>query len=133
MSSKYMCMLRPIASHNMVVIKCWNVAGALQSPIHITWLTNVLVMVANAFFSTSSGCTHTCSYVSDKSIFERYFAQATSSRITSWSGRGVTSFTILSFHCLASTMVLSFPSFFGMHKSGTACIMEQGSHHSAPM
>ena len=126
-SSRYMCMLQPIASRNIVVINRWNVAGALQSPIHITWLTNIPVMVANAFFSTSSTHTHTCSYASVRSIFERYFARATSSQMTSWSGKGVTSFTILSFRCRTSTTVLSLPSFLGMHSSDATCLTERGS------
>ena len=130
--SKYMCILRPIASWNMVVIKRWKATGALQSPIHMMWLTNVPVMVANAFFSTSSGRTRTCSYASVKSIFERYFAHATSSWMTSWSGKGVTSFTILSFRCRASNTVLNFPSFLGIHRSGAACVTDQGSYHPDP-
>ena len=116
----------------MVVIKRWKVTGALQSPIHMTWLTNVPVMVANAFFSTSLGRTRTCSYASVKSIFERYFAHATSSWMTSWSGKGVTSFTILSFHCRTLTTVLNFPSFLGVHRSGVACVTDRGSHHPDP-
>jgi len=102
-----------------------------QSPIHITWLSNVPVMVTNAFFFTSSTRMCTCLYASIRSIFEQYFAQAMSSWITSWSGKGIMSFTILSFCCHASTMVLGLPFFLGMHSSGAACLTEQGSHHPA--
>jgi len=129
MSSKYTCILHPIASWNIVVISRWNVVGALQSLIHITWLMNVPVIVANAFFSTSSTQTRTCSYASIKLILEWYFAQATSFQMTSWLGRGVTSFTVLSFRCLASTTVLNFPFFLGIHNNSAAWVTNFGSHH----
>jgi len=85
---------------------------------------------------TSNGCERVLlhvfdTYASVRSIFERYFARATSSQMTSWSGKGVTSFTVLSFHCRASTTVLSLPFFLGMHSSGAACLTEWGSHHPA--
>ena len=44
-----------IKSRKIIVIMRWNVAGALQSPICIVWLTYVPYIVANALLCMSSG------------------------------------------------------------------------------
>jgi hypothetical protein len=131
MSSRYMCMKRPMTSWNIDVISRWNVAGALQSPCCIMRLTYVPAIVTNAVLSTSCVRIRTCSYASDKSILDRILARATSSRMTSWSGKGIMSLTVLSFHCHASTTVRRCLSFLCMHNIGAAWLTGFGSHHPA--
>ena len=118
-------------SLNIIVITRWNVAGALQSPICIVWLTYVPYIVAKALFQTSSGSMRTYSYASEKSIFDRTGAPATSKRIWSWSGNGVTSFTVLSLRLQPSSAVHSRPVFFGIHNIGAAWSVCTDSHHPA--
>ena len=104
----------------MAVISRWNVEGELQSPICITWLTNVPRTVANAVFGIEGRSMHICSYASDISSFDRYAARAISFQMISWSGNGVMSLTVLLFCSRMSNTVLSLPLFFGMHNIGTA-------------
>ena len=84
-------------SQKIAVISRWNVEGALQSPICITWLLNVPSTVANAVLWTCSSMMRICSYALDISSFDRYAALAISLQMISWSGNGVTSLTVLSF------------------------------------
>ena len=96
----------------MAVISHWNVEGALQSPICITWLLNVPSAVANVVLCTCSSTMCICSYASDISSFDRYAALAISLRMISWSGNRVMSFTVLSFcsHKLKTVHSLLFSS-----------------------
>ena len=48
----------------------WNIEGALQSPICITWLLNVPSTVVNAVLWMCSGMMRICSYTSDISSFD---------------------------------------------------------------
>ena len=107
--SKYTWTNRLIQSRKMAVISCWNVEGALQSPICITWLLNVPSTVANAVLWTCSGMMCICSYASDISSFERYATLAISLQMISWSGNRVTSLTVLSFCSCKSKTVRSLP------------------------
>jgi len=124
MSSKYMCMNFPMTSQKIDIIRRWNVAGVLQSPCCMILLMYVLAMVVNAVLFTSSACTRTCSYASDRLTFDLNLPWATSSQIISWSGKGVTSFTVLSFRWRASMMVRKWPSFFRMHSIGAAWLTD---------
>ena len=96
-SSKYTWTNQLMQSQKIAVISHWNVEGALQSPICITWLQNVPSTVANAILWTCSGMMRICSYALDISSFERYATLAISLWMISWSGNGVTSLTVLSF------------------------------------
>ena len=71
-SSKYTWMNWLMQSQKMAVISCWNVEGALQSPICITWLLNVPSTVANAVLWMCSSTMRICSYTSDILSFDRY-------------------------------------------------------------
>ena len=133
MSPKYTCMNFLMMSQKIDIIRHWNVAGALQSPCCMILLTYMLAMVVNAVLFTSSACTHTYLYASDRSTFDLNLPQATSSRIISWSGKGVTSFTVLSFCWHALMTVRKWPSFFRMHSIGMAWLTDLGSHHPASM
>ena len=73
----------------------------------------------------------TCSYASDRSIFDLIFALAMSSRIRSWSGNGVTSFNVFSLRCLPSTTVRNAIVFLWTHSIGAAWSTWIGSHHPA--
>ena len=84
-------------SQKMAVISRWNVEGALQSPICITWLLNMPSTVANVVLWMCSGTMHICSYALDISSTDRYAALAISLQMISWSGNGVTSLTVLLF------------------------------------
>ena len=88
-SSRYTWMNRLMQSWKIAVISHWNIEGALQSPICITWLLNVLSTVANAILWMCSGMMRICSYGLDILSFERYAALAISLRMISWSGNGV--------------------------------------------
>ena len=76
-------------SQKIAVISCWNVEGALQSPICITWLLNVPSTVANAVLWMCSSMMHICLYASDISSlidmppwpyhYEWYLGQGTGS------------------------------------------------------
>ena len=112
-------------------IRHWNVEGALQSPICITWLLNVPSTVANAVLWTCSGMMHICSYALDISSFERYAALAISLWMISWSGNGVTSLTVLLFCSRKSKTVRSLPFFFSIQSIGTAWCATVGIHHCA--
>ena len=121
----------PITSWNMAVMSCKNVVGALQSPCYITLLSNVPKTIAKVVLWTSLGLMWICSYALDRLIFEWNFAQVTFIWISSWSRNRVTSFIVLSFRWWQSTTVLSFPIFFGMQRSGTACGTAFGIHQLA--
>ena len=112
--SKYTWTNRLMQSRKIGVISHWNVEGALQSPICITWLLNMLSTVANAVLWTCSSMMHICSYALDISSFDRYAALAISLRMISWSGNGVTSLTVLSFCSCKSKTVHSLLFFFSM-------------------
>ena len=60
-SSIYMCMNLSRNSWNTAVINCWNVEGALQSPICITQLWQVWNTVENVVLQTSSVLMCICS------------------------------------------------------------------------
>ena len=109
MSSRYTWMNWLMQSQKIVVISHWNVEGALQSPICITWLLNVPSTVANTILWTCSGMMRICSYALDISSFERYATLAISLQMISWSGNGVTSLTMLSFCSHKSKTVRSLP------------------------
>ena len=126
-------MNQPNWSWNVTIIRCWNIARALQSPCCMTWLMKVPNIVMNTVFQTLSSSTHTCLYVLDRLNFEWYLALMTSILIWSWLGNGVTSLTVLSFLCLQSTTVLSLPFFFGIHSIGVAWGVLFISHQPAPM
>ena len=130
-SSKYTWTNRLMQSQKIAVISRWNVEGALQSPICITWLLNVPSTVANAVLWMCSGTMHICLYASDISSFDQYAALAISLRMISWSGNGVTSLTVLSFcsHKLKTLRSLLF--FFGMQSIGTTWCATAGIHHCA--
>ena len=130
-SSKYTWMNWLMQSQKMAVISCWNVEGALQSPICITWLLNVPSTVVNAVLWTCSGMMCICSYTSDISSFDRYAALAISLQMIYWSGNGVTSLTMLSFCSHKSKTVRSLPFFFSMQSIGTAWCATAGIHHCA--
>ena len=51
--------------------------------------------------------------------------------IASFSGKGVTSFQVLSFCCHRSDMVCNVLFFFGIHSIGVACLSAAGIHHPA--
>ena len=53
-SSRYMCTNLPRNSWNIAIINRWNVEGALQSPICITWLWKVPNVVENFILQTPS-------------------------------------------------------------------------------
>ena len=108
------------AISKITVISHWNIEGALQSPICITWLLNVPSTVANTVLWTCSGMMRICSYASDILSFERYVALAISLQMISWSGNGVMSLTMLSFCSHRSKTVCSLLFFFGMQSIGTA-------------
>ena len=131
MSSKYTWMNRLMQSQKMVVISRWNVEGALQSPICITWLLNVPSTVANAVLWTCSGTMRICSYASDISSFDRYAALAISLWMISWSGNRVTSLTVLLFCSRKLKTVCSLLFFFGMQSIGTTWCATAGIHHCA--
>src|SRR5882757_789778 len=99
----------------------------------MTLLVNVPYIVVNAVFDTLLGIMYTCSYASDRSIFNLIFALATSSQIRSWSGKGVTSFIVFSLRCLPSTTVCSAMFFLCTHNIGAAWSTWIGSHHPARM
>ena len=73
-------------SQKIAVISCWNVEGALESPICITQLLNVPSTVANAVLWMCSGTMHIYSYASDILSSEQYAALAISLQMISWSG-----------------------------------------------
>ena len=87
-SSRYTWTNWLMQSQKVAVISRWNVEGALQSPICITWLLNVPHTVANAVLWTCSSMMRICSYTSDISSFERYATLAISLWMISWSGNG---------------------------------------------
>ena len=130
-SSKYTWTNQLMPSRKMAVISHWNIEGALQSPICITWLLNMPSTVANAVLWMCSGMMRICSYASDISSFDWYAALAISLWIISWSGNGVTSLTVLSFCYCKSKIVCSLPFFFGMQTIGTAWCATAGIHHCA--
>ena len=101
-------------SRKMAVISCWNVEGALQSPICITWLLNMPSTVVNAALWTCSSTMRICSYALDKSSFDQYATLAISLQMISWSGNGVTSLTVLLFCSRKSKTVRSLLFFFSM-------------------
>ena len=119
-SSKYTWTNQLMQSQKIAVISCWNIEGALQSPICITWLLNVPSTVENAVLCTCSGTMHICSYTLDISSFDQYAALAISLQMISWSGNGVTSLTVLSFCSRKLKTVHSLLFFFGMQSIGTA-------------
>ena len=116
-------------SQKIVVISHWNVEGALQSPICITWLLNVPSTVVNTVLWTCSGMMRICSYASDISSFDQYAALAISLRMISWSGNGVTSLIVFSFCSRKSKTVRSLLFFFSMQSIGTAWCATAGIHH----
>ena len=59
------------------------------------------------------------------------WAHETSRQIASCSGKGVTSFQVLSFCCHGSNMVCNVPFFFRIHSIGVACLAAVGIHHPA--
>ena len=122
-----------MTSRKIDIINHWNIVGALQSPCCITLLMYVPDIVAKAVFHTFSVLTRTCSYASERSTFDLTHPLATSSWMTSWSGKGVTSFTVLSLCWHASMTVHSFLSFLLTHKRGAAWLTERGSHQPAFM
>ena len=71
-SSKYTWMNQLRQSQKIAVISRWNIEGALQSPICITWLLNVPSTVANAVLWMCSGTMCICSYASDILSFDQY-------------------------------------------------------------
>ena len=113
----------------IAVISHWNVEGALQSPICITWLLNVPSTVANAILWTCSSTMCICWYASDILSFEWYAALAISLWMISWSGNGVTSLTMLSFCSHRLKTVCSLPFFFGMQSLGITWCATAGIHH----
>ena len=127
-SSRYMCMNIPRKSRNIAVINCWNVEGALQSPICITRLWNVPNIVENVVFLTSSGLMRVCSKASVISNLDLNLAHAISWCIASWSGKGVMSFHVFSFCCHRSNTVLNVLFLFGIHSIGVACFVAAGTH-----
>ena len=118
-------------SQKIVVISHWNVEGALQSPICITWLLNVPSTVANTILWTCSSMICICLYASDISSFERYGTLAISLWMISWSGNRVISLTVLSFCSHRLKTVCSLPFFFSMQSIGTAWCATAGIHHCA--
>ena len=130
-SFKYTWMNQLMQSQKIAVISCWNVEGALQSPICITWLLNMPSTVANTVLWTCSSTIRICSYTSDISSFDQYAAVAISLQMIFWSGNGVTSLTMLSFCSCKSKAVCSLPFFFGMQSIGTAWCATAGIHHCA--
>src|SRR5713226_8120264 len=90
----------------------------------MVWLTNVPYTV----FHTSLGSMCICSYTFNILILDQYFPQATSFLICSWSGKGVTSFSMFSF-CLRPSMTMrSRPLFLSTHNIGAACKTFVSSH-----
>ena len=117
--SKYTWTNQLMQSQKIAVTSHWNIEGALQSPICITWLLNVPSTVANAILWTCSGTMCICSYTLDILSFERYATLAISLQMISWSGNRVTSLAMLSFCSYKSKTVHSLPFFFGMQSIGT--------------
>ena len=107
-----------MTSLKMDVINCWNIVGALQSPIYMILAKYTLVIVINSVLGMSDGHILTYSYASVRSIFDLTFACTTSLPIAAWSGKGVTSLTVLSFHWHTSNAVHNIPSFFGICRRG---------------
>ena len=130
-SSKYTWTNWLMQSQKIAVINCWNVEGALQSPICITWLLNMPSTVANAVLCMCSSMMRICLYTSDISSFERYATLAISLRMISWSGNGVIPLTMLSFCSRKLKTVRSVLFFFGMQSIGTAWCATAGIHHCA--
>ena len=118
-------------SQKIAVISRWNVEGALQSPICITWLLNVPSTVVNAVLWTCSGMMRICLYGSDILSFEQYAALAISLWMISWSGNGVMSLTVLLFCSHKSKTVHSLPFFYSMQSTGTTWCATAGTHHCA--
>ena len=131
MSSRYTWTNRLMQSQKIAVISRWNVEGALQSPICITWLLNMPSTVANTILWMCSSMMRICSYTSDILSFDQYAALAISLWMISWSGNGVMSLTVLSFCSCKSKTVRSLPFFFGMQSIGTAWRATVGIHHCA--
>ena len=129
--SKYSWMNRLMQSQKIAVISHWNVEGALQSPICITWLLNMPSTMANAILWTCSGTMHICLYASDISSFEQYATLAISLQMISWSGNGVMSLSMLSCCSHKSKTVCSLPFFFSMQSIGTTWCATVGIHHCA--
>ena len=61
--SMYTRIKQLIQSRKIAVFRCWNIDGALQSPIWITWLLKVPSTVANTILTTWSGWISICLYV----------------------------------------------------------------------
>ena len=128
---RYTWMKWLMQSQKIAVISRWNVEGALQSPICITWLLNVPSTMANTILWMCSGTMCICSYASDILSFERYAALAISLWMISCSVNGVTSLTVLSFCSHRLKTVHSLPFFFSIQSIGTAWCATAGIHHCA--
>lgn len=129
--SRYMCTNCPITSWNIEVINLWNMARALQSPICIMLLTYIPIINKNTILQILLSQIHTCSYTFIRSIFDLNFACAISFQITFWSGKGATSFTVLSLCWWTSNAVLNVLYFFRIHNRGITWEAGLASHYWA--
>src|SRR6266704_4987961 len=78
-----------------------------------------------------SGLIHICLYASERSVFVLIQALAKVFLIISWSGIGLTSDNVLSFHCLASMTVHIEPSFLRTIINGAVVGRFEHSHQPA--
>ena len=130
-SSRYTCTNLLRKSQNIVVINCWNVEGALQSPI---FFLHHLTLKGAKYSRECCFCnilwSYACLLISPCHIqlgSENSLCYIMTYCVLIWERCHL--LPCISFCCCRSNTVLNVPFFFGIHSIGIACFAAAGIHH----